>query len=127
MKANAGGRPATTHDLLPSERAFLDAMHHLGYGRYELLRIERGELVLDPWPITIRQVRFGSANPGSENECRAEFRLKDQVAELFEHVRSVDDGEILVLEIRGGLPFAMQFVQPAGESRFADQASEVTP
>jgi hypothetical protein len=34
--------------------------------------------------------------------------LKQQTAQLFEFVRSVDAGEIRVLEVRGGLPFAME-------------------
>src|SRR5437899_11089448 len=90
-------RPTTTRDLLPSERTFLEAMHRLGYGRFETLRIERGELVLAPWPIMIRQVKFGASDPGSEKTSRDEFRLKDQVAELFEHIRAVDAGEIRLL------------------------------
>src|SRR5262245_24632431 len=116
MKTRAG-RPTTTHDLLPSERLLLEAIHHLGYGRFEALRIDRGEIVLDPWPITIRQIKFGSSDPGSEKEPRAEFRLKAQFAELFEYIRSVDAGEISLLEIRGGLPFAMQIVQAPTGSR----------
>ena len=37
-------RPTTTQDLLPSERVFLRrAMHRVGYGRFESLRIEGGE------------------------------------------------------------------------------------
>jgi hypothetical protein len=112
-------RPITTRDLLPSERTYLEAMHCLRYGRFESLRIERGELVVDPWPKTIRQVRFGASDPGCEKEPSAEFRLKAQLAELFEYVRSIDAGEIRILEIRGGLPFSMQFVQEPAEPRGA--------
>jgi hypothetical protein len=112
-------RPTTTCDLLPSERTYLDAMHYLRYGRFESLRIERGEMVVDPWPKTIRQVRFGASDPGCEKEPSAEFRLKAQLAELFEYVRSIDAGEIRILEIRGGLPFSMQLVQEPAEPRDA--------
>ena len=112
-------RPTTTWDLLPSERTYLDAMHCLRYGRFESLRIERGEMVVDPWPKTIRQVRFGASDPGCEKEPSAEFRLKAQLAELFEYVRSIDAGEICILEIRAGLPFSMQFVQEPAEPRGA--------
>jgi hypothetical protein len=94
-------------------------MHCLRYGRFESLRIERGEMVVDPWPKTVRQVRFGVSDPGCEKEPRADFRLKAQLAELFEYVRSIDAGEIRILEIRGGLPFSMQFVQESAEPRGA--------
>lgn len=110
-------RPTTTQDLLPSERVFLDTMHHLGYGRFEDLQIERGELVLDPWPRTIRQVRFGALDPGRDKELCAEFRLKPQVAELFEYIRAVDAGEIHTLEVKAGLPFAMQIESRRPESQ----------
>jgi hypothetical protein len=43
-------RPMWTHDLLPSERRFLAAMNEIVFGHFELLRIERGELLRDPWP-----------------------------------------------------------------------------
>jgi hypothetical protein len=49
-----------TTDLRPSERRFLVGMQQLGHGRFELVRIHRGELVLDPWPSTVRSIKFGS-------------------------------------------------------------------
>jgi len=41
----------STHDLRPSERRFVAAMQELGYGRFESLRIQGGEFVLDPWAL----------------------------------------------------------------------------
>jgi hypothetical protein len=38
----------------------------------------------------------------------AEFELKKSLADLFEHIRGVDEGEIRCLEVRHGLPFSMQ-------------------
>ena len=111
MNAKISSRPATTLELLPSERRFLDAMHHLGYGRFESVRIEGGKLVLDPWPSTIRYIKFGSFDPGCDKELNAEFRLKCQVAELFEYVRAIETGEIRLLEIRAGLPLTMHINQ----------------
>ncbi|MBE7542238.1 MAG: hypothetical protein HS123_07715 [Solibacteraceae bacterium] len=46
------------------------------------------------------------------------FELKSQVADLFEYVRAVDEGEIRALEIRHGLPFSMEIEhRPEGGSR----------
>jgi hypothetical protein len=45
-------------------------MSALGFGRFEYLRIERGELVLDPWPTVVRDVKFGSQDPGARESCR---------------------------------------------------------
>ena len=35
--------PASTHDLLPSERAFIGAMSRLGFGRFESLLSKTGQ------------------------------------------------------------------------------------
>jgi len=107
---NPDQRLISTHDLLPSERAFVVAMSELGFGRFESLGIQRGELVLDPRPTAVRSVKF-SAKAGLPDTAAGDFLLKQQVVELFEHVRSVDVGEIRVLEVKNGLPFSMEVAQ----------------
>lgn len=99
--------PKSKRDLKESECRFLSAMQELGYGRFESLRILRGELVLEPWPTTIRSVKFGNPTANRPVSEPADFELKDRIAELFGYVRSIDAGFIRVLEIRGGLPFSM--------------------
>ena len=101
-------RPAFTRDLRPSERGFVEAMSNLGFGRFEFLRIDRGELVLEPWPTVVRDVKFGCQDPAGTRVAPADFQLKPQVAELFEYVRAVDAGEIRTLEVKSGIPFSME-------------------
>jgi hypothetical protein len=103
--------PKSTRDLRPSERRFLSAMQRLGYGRFESLRIQRGELVLEPGPTTVRSIKFGSTTSNRPHESSGEFELKEETAQLFEFIRSVDAGEIQVLEVRGGLPFTMEIAE----------------
>jgi hypothetical protein len=91
-----------------SERRFVTAMQELGDGRFESLRIGCGEFVLNPWPTIVRSVKFGDATPSRPNSQSGAFELKQQSAQLFEFVRSVDAGEIRVLEVRGALPFTME-------------------
>ena len=105
-------RPASTGDLLASERTFVAAMTGLGYGRFEFLRIERGELVLDPWPTVVRDFKFG--HDRGVATMPADFDLKSQVAELFEYIRDVEAGEIRTLEVKGGLPFSMEIELAGG-------------
>jgi hypothetical protein len=100
--------PKTTQDLLASERRFLAAMGRMGHGRFESLRIQQGELVLEPWPTAVRTVKFGAATPNRRVELSGDFELKQETAQLFEFVRGVERGAIRVLEIRGGLPFLME-------------------
>jgi hypothetical protein len=109
-----GNRPSTTKDLRPSERRMIAAMRILGFGRFEYIRIERGEIVLNPWPASVREVKFGSQDPGAARIPAAEFELKPQIAELFEYVRAVAAGEIRTLEVKSGLPFSMEIEMAGG-------------
>ncbi len=107
--------PAITTDLLPAESAFVDAMQKLGFGRFEHLQIRHGQLVLNPWPAVVRDVKFGApVNTGKV--ARADSALCPQIAEFFAYVRDVDAGEIRELEVRHGLPFSME-IELAGGRR----------
>ena len=79
----------------------------MSFGRAEFLRIERGQLVLDPSPLLVRTIKFG-AEQSSAKEKPLDFQLTKQAADLFQYVRSVEAGEIRTLEIRDGLPFLME-------------------
>ena len=109
-------RPSTTRDLRAGERTCVAAMTGMGFGRFEYLRIERGELILNPWPTAVRDVKFGCQDPSVERTLPADFDLKPQVAELFEYIREVDEGEIRCLEVKNGLPFSME-IELAGRRR----------
>jgi hypothetical protein len=108
--------PITTQDMLPSEATFLAAMQQLGFGRFEYLQIRNGELLLNPWPVAVRDVKFGTpANTGSP--AAATSALRPQVAEFFAYVREVDAGEIRELDVRHGLPFSMEIELAGAKSR----------
>jgi hypothetical protein len=105
--------PITEQDLLPTETAFLAAMQALGFGSVEYLQVRSGELVLNPWPTIVRDIKFAAghhigkiAHPNSN--------LRPQVADFFAYVRDVDSGEIRELEVRHGLPFSMKIELPGG-------------
>jgi len=109
-------RPESTRDLRPTERRFVVALQQIGYGRLEFLRIQRGELVLDPWPTTVRHVKFGNTRCVEGDKRPGEFELKKQLADFFEHVRALDEGQIRVLEVQAGLPYSMQIEDRCGHS-----------
>jgi hypothetical protein len=102
------GRPASTKDLLASERSLLDAMRAIEFGQIEFLRICAGEPVLDPWPTAVRNVKFGGDSHEPRPTRNREFELKQEAADLFEYMRDVEDGEIRTLVVRHGLPFSME-------------------
>lgn len=100
-------KPCFSGDLMPSEQLFLAAMRDVGFGRFEYVQIRDGQIVLDPWPVAVRDVKFGAEAAG-DRPAHPEFQLKSQVAEFFEYTRAGDASEIRTLEIRHGLPFSME-------------------
>jgi len=103
-------RPRSTDDLLPSEQRFVAALQQLVFGRLEFVRIQHGELVLDPRPTAVQVLKFGSAESQPADHS-ADFELKKPMADFFEFIRGVDAGEIRRLEVRHGLPFSIEIEQ----------------
>jgi len=102
------GKPNSTKDLLTSERTLLDAMRVIEFGQIEFLRIRGGEPVLDPWPTVVRDLKFGVDRKEPRGASDTDFELKREVAELFEYMREVEDGEVRTLVVRHSLPFTME-------------------
>jgi hypothetical protein len=69
-------RATWTHDLSRSEPRFLAAINEVNFGRFECLRIQRGELVLDPWATTVRYVKLGSESEVPHKELNDEYELE---------------------------------------------------
>ena len=108
------GRPASTEDLLPSERSLLEMIRALGFGQVEFLRIRAGEPELDPKPTIVHALKFGvDRDPGAP--AGSDFELKREAADLIEYTRDVDEGEIRTLVVRHGLPFSME-IELAGRA-----------
>ena len=97
----------STNDLCASEQNFVLAMQKLGFGHFEAVRVVAGEIALDPWPKMVQSVKFGNEELCAVSSS-AEFQLKKPIVQFFERVRSIGDGEIRYLEVKHGLPFAMQ-------------------
>jgi hypothetical protein len=100
--------PTSTPELRSTERTFISAMQQLGFGRFECLQIRGGELVLDPWPTTVREWKFASDPQSAPETQTQEFELKRQHREFIQFVRSTESGAIRQLDIRHGLPFSME-------------------
>jgi hypothetical protein len=102
--------PRSTADLRLSEKRILTAMRKMPFSRFENVPIKDGELILDPWPRTVRTVKFGPEPSTRTHQTPGEFELQRSVVELFAYVRAVSLGEISRLEIRHGVPVAMEII-----------------
>lgn len=101
------------HDLSARRASLLGLMQTINFGRIEGLAVLDGEPVLDPPPRVIREVKFGGDNGPRPELGTANFLLKTQVLELFQHFDRLGDGTIEVLEIKHGLPFRMLVAEAA--------------
>jgi hypothetical protein len=82
-------------------------MQGINFGRIEGLRVADGDPVFEPMPRVVRQVKFCAEHqPRPEKEID-DFRLKNQVVEMFDVLTRLGDGTVECLEIKHGLPFLM--------------------
>jgi hypothetical protein len=56
--------PRLFRDLRPTEQLIFVAMRTIGYGRFESVPIQNGLMVIDPWPKTVREVKFNISGVG---------------------------------------------------------------
>lgn len=85
----------------------LHLMQENPFSRIENLTVVNGQPRFEPTTKVIAEHKFG-ANDGPRREAQlADFVLKKEHVELFQQLEKIGSGELLTLEVRGGLPFRM--------------------
>jgi len=100
--------------LSPRRRAIIELMQRINFGRIEGLGVRGGEPVFDPPPRVVRTVKMGGDNGPRPQARSADFHLKREVVEFFEHLGRLGNGVVGCIEVRYGLPFSMEI---EGESQ----------
>ena len=121
-------RPRTKASLSQPRRTLIELMQRLNYGHIADLGIERGEPIFDAGLRIVKEIKLGSSNGPRPELDKADFVLKDQVIELFEHLDTVGNGRIALIEIRYGLPVRMAVEQPIVDANLlplADSRADV--
>jgi hypothetical protein len=95
-------------DLLESERTLVELMEDLNFGRIERLQFRDGKPILQPLPRVIAAVKMADEECKTDSEIRTGSYLKHSLIELFMLMRRVGDGELLVIEVKHGLPFSIE-------------------
>jgi hypothetical protein len=96
-------RPSKQH-LSPDQRALLQLLQQIRYGRIERLLVRDGEPVLAGarWK---RTVKIGGDNAPHPCADADDFALRHEVAEFFRLLQQLGDAELTDVEVRNGLPF----------------------
>ena len=98
----------TKSSLSDSRRRLVELMQRLNFGRIQNLVVRDGEPVFDPAPKVIQKVKIGGENgPRPELSCE-DFLLKKQTVELLEAISDLGDGTVLIIDVKHGLPFAVE-------------------
>jgi hypothetical protein len=107
--------PKTKSELSLARRCLVELMQEVNFGQIENLLIRAGEPTFDPRPRVVREIKLCAAENGPRPERAAgDFRLKEQLVELFQRLDALGDATIECLEIKHGLPFRLFHVEPSG-------------
>jgi len=94
-------------DLSREGQTLVERMQRVNFGRIEHLLVRGGQPVWADQSRVIRKVKLGGENTPRMESGYGDFELKRQVIDLFTQLERIGDGLIRSLEIKHGLPFAM--------------------
>lgn len=110
------GSTAFKSDLSREGQTLVERMQRINFGRIEHLPVRDGQPVWADQSRVIRKVKLGGENTPRAESGYGDFELKRQVIDLFDQLERIGDGLIRSLEIKHGLPFAMDIEEfPGGE------------
>jgi len=98
-------------DLPSSQQRLVRLMQRLNFGRIEHLLVVGGEPVFRPPPRTVHAIKIGGTNGPRAEAGLADFPLPGPVREMLERISELESGRIERIEVRHGLPFAMEIEQ----------------
>ena len=99
----------TSKSSLPlGHRSLIELMQRLNFSRIEDLIIRGGKPIFDPAPKVIQKMKIGGEN-GPRLELESEdFLLKKQTIELLDTIARLQNGVVLEIEVKHGLPFCIE-------------------
>lgn len=95
----------------PNRLLLLEKMQAIYFGQIKELHVRNGEPVFTPSPQMIRKIKFGGKN--SQQNLPPDFELKAKLLGMFDCFKELNNGVILNLEIKYGLPFDMDLKEEA--------------
>ena len=110
----------TKSSLCDSRRHLVELLQRLNFGRIEGLVVRRGEPVFDPAPRVIQKVKIGGENGPRPELCSEDFRLKKQTIELLQAIEDLGEGKVVTIEVKYGLPFAVEIELAGALTRAAE-------
>jgi hypothetical protein len=98
----------TTRDLTPAQRSLLRIMHEHQFGRIENLTVQAGQPRFDCGAKVVRVSRLGGGKEEANPRDSDEFELKEATRDLLDNLARLENGIVLRLEFRHGLPCLLE-------------------
>jgi hypothetical protein len=102
--------PLRTPDLSAQQRSLVELMREQQFGRVENVPIRAGQPIFNPEVRVVRVARLGGENGGINVPTAADFELKQSVCDLLDELARLQNGTILKLEFRHGLPCLLEIM-----------------
>jgi hypothetical protein len=107
--------PITKSSLSDPQQRLIALMQYLNFGRIEALRVIRGEPVFEPPPRIIQKLKLGGENGPRPEASLPDFWLKQQTVEMLRAIAELADGVVSVIEVKHGLPYAVEIERQPGQ------------
>jgi hypothetical protein len=105
-------QPSTKSSLSAAQAQLVELFQALNFGRVEALRVSRGQPTFDPPPRVVQKLKFGGENGPRAEIGYGDFRLKHGIVELLELISGIEEGKIISIEVRFGLPCTVELKWP---------------
>ena len=103
-----GKGPLIAQHLSPAQRSLVDLFHLHQFGRIENMPVRSGEPILNSDVKVVRVARLGGESDPLKLTNAEDFELKRQVRDLFAELMRLQNGTVIRLEFRHGLPFLLE-------------------
>ena len=98
----------TTRSLSAQQRPLVELMREHQFGRIENMSIRGGQPILDANVRVVRAARLGAESGRTKFPKTNEFELKKAVCDLLDELERLQNGTVVCLEFRHGLPYLLE-------------------
>lgn len=102
----------TKRSLSPARQRLVMLVQNQVFGTIHDLSFRNGEPLFDPHPKIVRRVKLGGCNTARPQAATADFAIKQEWVEFFNHLDACENGTVLVIEVAHGLPLFFEIEQP---------------
>ena len=109
-------QPITKSSLSEAQRHLVELLQRLNFGRIEGMHVSGGEPIFKPAPRIIQKLKMGGENSPRPETALEDFWLKRPTVEMLQAIADLRDGDVVSIEVKHGLPFAVEIERRAEQA-----------